>query len=434
MMNGYIPYVDVSESKGPLLWLFFGIAYLLSNISYFGVFVMSCLWYSAILGIVFNTSKYLCCSKVESLAVSLLMVVVLFSPWQYSGEFRAEDLCQLFLVTGMLSAVRIIYKGNSHSIHFVLLGLCFSSLFLVKFNVAFMFVSVILYSFYSAVREGVKPLSVICNIVIGALLLFLPFLVYFLLQGNLDAFCQEYFLNTFLTVNNNVYSAPVIVDILQILYVPTRLATFIMILSGCLLWGVTQERHKLFPALCFVFVYLVSSLHAHHDYYHMPANIFAIFGLTFIVRYFAKIIETHPRFVLGTTAVIVFGFVVLMNVTARPFVLKDGYFLRENTLSQDHERVLSLMKGTENPLLLNVGYEKGYGMKQHTLPACKYWALQNGATSDMLDIQKQTIRQRKADFIIVRPDSADYIRMIESSGYKRVYELKYGYVFSRIKE
>lgn len=40
-MNGMIPYVDFADSKGPLLWLIFGIGYLLSPNNYLGMFWIS---------------------------------------------------------------------------------------------------------------------------------------------------------------------------------------------------------------------------------------------------------------------------------------------------------------------------------------------------------------------------------------------------------
>jgi hypothetical protein len=36
-----------------------------------------------------------------------------------------------------------------------------------------------------------------------------------------------------------------------------------------------------------------------------------------------------------------------------------------------------------------------------TLPACKYWALQNGATQHMKDDQRQCILTQRADFVYV---------------------------------
>lgn len=47
-MNGMIPYVDFSDSKGPLLFLIYGIGYLLSPRNYLGIFWISVFWYAVV--------------------------------------------------------------------------------------------------------------------------------------------------------------------------------------------------------------------------------------------------------------------------------------------------------------------------------------------------------------------------------------------------
>ena len=47
-MNGLTPYVDFADSKGPLLWLIYGVGYLLSPRSYTGVYVVSIFAYAGI--------------------------------------------------------------------------------------------------------------------------------------------------------------------------------------------------------------------------------------------------------------------------------------------------------------------------------------------------------------------------------------------------
>ena len=54
-MNGLVPYVDFADSKGPLLWLIYGIGYLLSPKNYLGIFLINCLMYSVMGYYVFKT-------------------------------------------------------------------------------------------------------------------------------------------------------------------------------------------------------------------------------------------------------------------------------------------------------------------------------------------------------------------------------------------
>ena len=40
-MNGMTPYVDFADSKGPLVWLIYGLGYLIDHDSYLGVYFMT---------------------------------------------------------------------------------------------------------------------------------------------------------------------------------------------------------------------------------------------------------------------------------------------------------------------------------------------------------------------------------------------------------
>lgn len=55
-MNGLVPYTDFADSKGPLLWLIYGIAYLLSPYNYLGVFFVHCIAYIFVFIVVFKIS------------------------------------------------------------------------------------------------------------------------------------------------------------------------------------------------------------------------------------------------------------------------------------------------------------------------------------------------------------------------------------------
>jgi hypothetical protein len=43
MMNGLVPYKDLFEQKGPILYLIYGLGYLITNQSFLGVFIIECL-------------------------------------------------------------------------------------------------------------------------------------------------------------------------------------------------------------------------------------------------------------------------------------------------------------------------------------------------------------------------------------------------------
>ena len=94
VMNGLTPYVDFTDSKGPLLWLIYGIGYLLSPRNYVGVWILSCLAYAGTFYYNFRTAQLLLDDGRKALLVAMLMPLAYFLPW-FHYEMRAEDFCNL---------------------------------------------------------------------------------------------------------------------------------------------------------------------------------------------------------------------------------------------------------------------------------------------------------------------------------------------------
>ena len=138
-MNGMIPYVDFSDSKGPLLWLIYGIGYLISNTTYIGVFWVSVILYTftfffyyKIANIFFNNNKI-------SLSASFLMALAHFS--LLYNETRSEDICQIFIASSLYFTLRLFFhKITTNEVlrtSFVL-GIGFAGCLMIKFTIAAM--------------------------------------------------------------------------------------------------------------------------------------------------------------------------------------------------------------------------------------------------------------------------------------------------------
>ena len=86
-----------------------------------------------------------------------------------------------------------------------------------------------------------------------------------------------------------------------------------------------------------------------------------------------------------------------------------------------------MMKKVNNPKILNLSsHEYGCGIEANSLPAGKYWALQNGASNNMIDGQKAILSNKSADFIIIDETRNTSNTNIESSditnlGYHLIY-------------
>ncbi len=109
-MEGLTPYVDFADSKGPLLWLIYGLGYLLSPTSYHGVFWLSVIAYAVAFAFIWRTSR-LFVGKREALLVLFVMPLFLFFI-TYHAEVRAEDFCMPAICGGLYFTCSALVGGG----------------------------------------------------------------------------------------------------------------------------------------------------------------------------------------------------------------------------------------------------------------------------------------------------------------------------------
>jgi len=192
LMNGLIPYVDYTDSKGPLLFLLNGIGYLISNYDYIGVFWLSCLWYSITLFFCYKTGTLLTQSRRKGYIVALLMAFPYFY-CLFHYKTRAEDWCQPFIAASLYCLLKEILRPTRRSqcLAGLSFGITFVAMLLIKWSIAVMslsFVASVLWLLYKRRQSMMKYCACFT---VGAVLMFLPFGVYMIATNSFGAFVHE---------------------------------------------------------------------------------------------------------------------------------------------------------------------------------------------------------------------------------------------------
>ena len=412
-MNGLVPYVDFADSKGPLLWLIYGLGYLLSPTSYVGVYWISCLWYGLTFFFTYKTAAVFLQDSRKSLVCALLMTLAFFNPW-FHEEIRAEDFCLLFLVLSLYRTCLLLYaeRLGEKEIHwsFGILGACFAALFLIKFNIAAMQAVLILGTLYWLLREKRSWLKPFLYGLCGFGAVTVPFLIYFLIAGNFPAFIQEYLLNTLQTVgeaapnDTNVLLSqiattnPLITYLLEwgdVAYCPELGALLLLIALGGILFLRREGKYRWMPLLVSLAIFALAIRH-HFLYYFNSCSFLLLFLVVGIVSLFGKPL---PRWAVPLTALAVVSIAIPFHILTYNFKI---LFFNDNINQRDYYRAAYIMSQVKSPKLVNAyGHEYGFGVPAETLPAGKYWTKQNGMTAEMMAEHNALILSGRADFILI---------------------------------
>ena len=413
-MNGMIPYVDFADSKGPLLWLIYGVGYLLSHHSFVGVFWLSVVSYTAALYISYKISRLFLDPRPAALCVALLPAVMFLKGFHY--EVRTEDFCHPFVLFSLYALCRVMKEGEAlpTKTFFWLcagMGASFMACVLMKWNIGAMIGAPMLCVFILSFKQKVWALC-LGGMIGGAAIFALPFMVYFLAFADFGAMVQEYFLNTFLTMDGRTS----ILDILTFdkeMFTNERLTIGLFI---CLLLSLLRYKRFAWIVLCFL-LFRVCLGGACLDHYYTTLSPFALFVFIAAVSLvFAKFprLEVYAPVCCAVLAVL---------IVARNTRHVNAPFSHAAEVRQEYYQAQYIMAQVKQPKLFCYrSHECGVGTPVGALPACKYWVTQKGATKEMIEASRESLEQGLPDFI-------SYLTVDSNDGTNEEKLKSLGYVF-----
>jgi len=425
-MNGMIPYVDFSDSKGPLLWLIYGIGYLFNNYNYTGIFWIECVFYTFTFFYCYKISYLFLENKKISLLCSIIMALSFFCG-AYHYETRAEDFCQLFIMSGLYYTLKVLYGSiNDKEIQVasLIVGVSFAAALLIKFTIAAM-ILIFFFAIFCYIMKCKKYLiwKIFLYSFYGFFIVSLPFILYFLYFGNFFHFINEYFIVTSHTIVGNLSLGEMLSKYIfegwgyfaNINIIKRIVIYFLMIniVLGCIYFYKKLSAFKLFPAIITFWFICVSMYHALGYYYHSFSG-FAIFPVIMYVSFFIRFKLKKRHFVL------ISSIIIMIVISGNLVFTRPNFFLNKTEERKDFYYVNRILSQIHNPKLIYSFFDFGYGTPAGALPGCKYWTCQVGASKNMISEREHALKQQLPDFVIVC-FANDFDNLIEQSGYIKYY-------------
>ena len=423
MMNGMVPYAEFADSKGPLLWLLYGIGYLIDHYSYIGVFWLACgcCWITLLIS--YKTAK-LWLSNEEALLAAMAMTVPLFY-WNFYTETKAEHFCwpfvayNLYILLKMSKGFVLSYRNS------ILIGLSFTACLMLKWSVAFMMLSFIVSIGYLALEKAMLRRYVLW-LFVGIASSLLPFALYFIVAGNSWDFIQEYFLNTAQTVSMPLDKTIVVYGREWLgLFTTKRFIYLLYIVPAVFLWKRNEWYKTVLPLLCGLFFIAISIHHDNFGHYISVCGPFAIIAVTFVFRWFSnKGIRLLYQF-----AII---FVAMCYVVWGTIKYGDTFCTKADSRVDQFMRVSYAMSQVDNPTIIIIGQERGLAMAT-TLPGTRYWITQMGRSEEMLHQQEEAIWDGHADFVVLFDKNLrkEYENKIIDAGYHYFFDCYAGLIYTK---
>lgn len=411
LMNGLVPYRDLFEQKGPILYFVYGIGYLLSHKSFLGIFFIEVFSFTIVLIYFYKILKLYEREKQFYPVAPFLLAIILTMPAFTHGGGCEELLLPFFFISFyhflyLLKDKRYLSEGKKmYFFEGLIVGvILWTKFILLGFWIGWVLVIGIL---LLSSKQYKKICSIILSYLLGIAVVTFPILLYFTITNSLTDLWNTYFyLNIFLYPKTE--SAISFLERIQQLWALLKgnmnrnsiymFTLFIGVITMMKNKIVLKKWFKVGIIVLFFSTFFFNYIGLkNHLYYFIVMSPFVIlFGITVANTCYS--IKMPIRYVTLFVVPILWEFVF--------FCSPNTYFLETKKSSLAQFIFADIMNQEENPTLLYYGnIDGGFYTVADILPTEKYFEKINidyEAFPENVDAQQLAIQKRHTEFVIVR--------------------------------
>lgn len=415
--NGLIPYKDLFDHKGPFIFFIYSLAYLLSNTTFTGVYILECIALSINLFFAFKITK-LYLNRNFSLIVAFIYAVFLFNKSYYGGS--AEEFISVFITISLYYFILFFKEENpsKRNRQIMIQGVVFTLTFLSKLSICSFWIPILTAIFIQLLIKKQYKLIIthILYFSIGAIITLLPFIIYFAYNNALQDAYWGYiqFNSLYAEFKPDMETVRKIgghfFKLLKYDYI-----TFPVTLLGVFALSFTKKYinntyYRIGILLSFLVSFGIICLSKYiMTYAHIVIYAYAIFGLIFIFQLVRKVIQESYQVIAVITISVI---ALLIGINTKSFFYQDtDCLLRKKDCNYMQKEFADIINKEKNPTLLNIGLDLGVYTKTGIIPSYKYFFYPNipyQIFPEIRDYQMELIKQKEPMFIVIGDKSAYY--------------------------
>lgn len=400
--NGLIPYRDLFEQKGPLLYLIFMIGYLISKHSFIGIFIIEvismtiCLYYVSKIINLYLKKEYayyilplfssIICSSIyfvqggstEEFCFPLMAITIYyFLNYFKTKEIKKKELFFNGFIAGLISMLK-----------FNLLGLWFAFMLCI-------FIDLLLH-------KKIKEVFISCiYFLLGMIIPITLFSLYFYLNNSLKVFIDTYFLfNIHSYVQTLSLSERIQKDFTLFFYqIRLNYIIFNLIDVGLLYFVFSRKLLKnIWAKISLVILFILSFFGIFwggfaFQYYFLFMTFYLLLGL---VAFFYQVFQDKK-----------FNYIILLFclIISLLFLKTSPNLAYRHNKKEDivQYKFASIINQKENATLLNYGFlDGGFYFASDIIPNTRYFELPNAVVPNMEETLESEISNKKFDYIVLR--------------------------------
>lgn len=415
MFNDKVLYRDIFDHKGPLIFFIYGIAYLISNTDFTGVYLLESL--SLFLTLLYTYKiGLLFLSKKNAFLLSLIYAVLLFTRSGDGGS--ADEFIMPFITISFYYFILFYHRKNTspNTLYkqFFIHGIMFGIVFFIKYTACLIWPALILGVLYKLYKSKQPKEILICLLYfsLGFLIISLPILLYFIFNSALSDFIFGYFqfnmiyassslgfeFNTLANIAARFYKSIIQFEI-PILIVIAGLTTILFSKKY-----INDRIFKVSVFFSFMLTYaILASSPADMKYAYVILFTFTIPGWIFALDHFRKIFNIEK--INSILFYALFSFLLLGAGCYNKMLFNQDIdvLLRKKEYSYFQKDFASIIKLRENPTLIDLGLDNGVFTEANIVPSFKYFFhpfIFDEKFPDIRNSEIDIIKNKRATFVV----------------------------------
>lgn len=416
ILHGIVPYAELYEQKGPVLYFLYAIAALISDQSFFGVFLLEVVTFGLFLYFSGKIAEiYLGKTSLVYFIIAFLAALIPISK-AFAHGGGAEEICLFMLAYSLYSVLLALHEKRMLTFKEAFInGIFAAAVLYIKFTILGFYIGLAAFVLLWYLCDGFKWKELFITIghfLLGVGALSVVVFGYFFIHGAVDDFMLVYFHN-----NLNLYPQETEGTkwelIQQCLDTTLKYNTSYgwMIWLGILLFAMQLRKHwsdLAMALMCFIGLVIGTYWGGRgYTYYGLILAAFCVFGLIAIGKAL-QLAEDTQWFKegifkgLGVKAVIM---IVLVFILLNTCYDKSG-----NTYLMDYQkedmpvyRFAKTINKVDDAKILNYGFlDGGFYYAADVLPNCEFFCTLNIDHPDMWQTHRNAMLDGEFDFVIAR--------------------------------
>ena len=420
IFNGKVLYKDIFEQKGLIIFLIYGIAYLISHTTLIGGYIMEVISMSWLTYLAYKTALYMSSKKTAAYMIALTPALATMFTYSFRQGGSSDELMLPFIYLPIYYLIKT-YKLKKTIVPdrkaALAIGVATGVVLWCKYNsIAVAGVYAIAILIYCLRRKTFKELlSAVLFFALGVAIVTMPVMLYFIVNGAVkDMFTCYFYDNIFLysgVKEDSSFMLNFTIALIAVFdFAVKDFPVFLFVLVG--IGGAVSDFRKKKNAMSLTLIamtlldfVMVFGTGRYMTYYSEAFVIFALPGVGYALRFFEKKFKKKD---FKFFTVIAAGLFVVLGILA-PFVSKNTFYMKYKKEDLWQYQIASIVNESEDKSSLCANYlDLGIYTLTDTVPEEKFFSISNVQLPEMYSTVAQAVKDSRVEYLVLKDDVSDF--------------------------